>query len=154
MYMGEDMDTGEDEKSSGVIVIESLSNIRTVASLSLEDVRSEQYAEALHKEEPTPFKSNCAKGAWIGIGPLCQQLSFALLFWWGGWLIGKFPKLYSSRGFLISMFSLLFSLSGMAAAAQGATDRGKALAAAERTFALTERKSEIDPLSTEGKKYV
>eukprot|EP00536_Pseudo-nitzschia_multiseries_P017972 jgi/Psemu1/227243/e_gw1.1993.2.1 len=155
MYMGEDMDTGDDDgKSSGIIVIESLSNIRTVASLSLEDARSKQYAVALHNEDPTPVKSNWIKGLWTGIGPLFQQLSFALLFWWGGWLIANFPRLYTSRGFLISMFSLLFSLSGLAAAAQGATDRTKALAAAERTFDLIERKSEIDPLSTKGKEIV
>jgi hypothetical protein len=42
----------------------------------------------------------------------------------------------------------------MAAAAQGATDRSKALAAAERIFDLMDRTSEIDPLSTEGKKNV
>jgi len=154
MYMGEDIDTGADQTSSGIIVIESLTNIQTIASLSLEATRSEQYAEALLQEDPTPLKSNCINGLWAGLGPLFQNLSFALLYWWGGWLIGKYPSIYSSRGFLISMFSLLFSLSGMAAAAQGATDRTKALAAAERTFELIERKSQIDPLSTEGKKDV
>merc|ERR1711862_25032 len=153
MYMGEDIDTDE-EKSSGVIIIESISNIRTVASLSLENTRSQQYAEALHQEDPTPLKSNCIKGASSGLGPLFQQWSWALPYWWGGWLIAKFPDLYTNQGFLISMFSLLFSLSGMAAAAQGATDRPKALAAAQRTFDLIERKSQIDPLSSDGKKDV
>ena len=37
---------------------------------------------------------------------------------------------------------------------QGATDRKKANEAAARIFALIERKSEIDPLSEEGKKEV
>jgi hypothetical protein len=37
---------------------------------------------------------------------------------------------------------------------QGATDRDKAKEAAERIFDLIERKSEIDPLSEEGKKDV
>ena len=154
MYMGEDVDTGEEEKTSGVIVIESLSNIRTVASLSLEDSRSKDFAMALRKEDPTPLKTNCVKGLYTGIGPLFQQWSFALLFWWGGWLIDRYPNTYTSRGYLISMFSLLFSLSGMAAAQQGATDRPKALDAAGRIFELIERKSAIDPLSTEGKKDV
>ena len=44
------------------------------------------------------------------------------------------------------------SLSGTAAAAQGATDRGKANAAAQRIFELVDRKSSIDPLSEGGKK--
>ena len=63
MYMGEDEASGDDEKTSGIIVIESLSNIRTVASLSLENSRSEQFAEALHQEDPTPFRTNAIKGA-------------------------------------------------------------------------------------------
>lgn len=154
MYFGEEDVSDEDEKTSGIIVIESLSNIRTVASLSLEDSRSEQYAEALREEDPSPLRTNSMKGLTAGLGPLFQQLCFALLFWWGGWLISNHPNLYSSRGFFISMFSLLFSLSGMAAAQQGATDRTAALSAAERTFDIMERKSQIDPLSTEGKKDV
>jgi ATP-binding cassette subfamily B (MDR/TAP) protein 1 len=52
------------------------------------------------------------------------------------------------------MFSLLFSLSGMGFAMQGITDREKAKAAANRVFDLIERKSEIDPLSEEGKKDI
>jgi hypothetical protein len=53
---------------------------------------------------------------------------------------------------LISMFSLLFSISGMGVAAQGATNRDKAKLAAERIFELTDRKSLIDPLGEGGKK--
>lgn len=152
MYMGEDETSGEDEKNSSIIVIESLSNVKTVASLSLEDNRIEQFSQALHNEDPTPLLTNLIKGATSGIGPFFQQWSFALLYWWGGWLITNYPTIYSNQGFLISMFSLLFSLSGMAAAAQGATDRTKAIAAAERIFDLIERKSKIDPLSMDGKK--
>lgn len=152
MFMGEDESSGEDEKNSSIIVIESLTNIRTVASLSLEASRSEQFALALQHEDPTPLLTNSIKGASSGLGPFFQQWSIALLYWWGGWLLANYPNSFTSKGFLISMFSLLFSLSGMAAAAQGATDRSKALAAAERIFDLMERESQIDPLGTEGKK--
>ena len=141
MYMGEDETNDEDEKSSGIIVIESLTKIRTVASLSLEANRSDQYAKALQREDPTPLWTNLKKGASTGLGPLFQEWSFALLFWWGSWLVANHPNLYSNRGFIMSMFSLFFSLSGMAAATQGATDRPSALSAAERTFALIERES-------------
>ena len=50
------------------------------------------------------------------------------------------------------MFSLLFSLFGLGAAAMGATDRDKALSAASRIFELIEKTSPIDSLSEEGKK--
>ena len=76
----------------------------------------------------------------------------ALQFWWGGWLLFKFPEQFAFNDFLISMFSLLFSLFALGAAAQGATDKKKAEAAAGRLFYLINRKSAIDPLSTSGKK--
>lgn len=81
-------------------------------------------------------------------------IGIALLFWWGGWLMNKHPGLFSYRDFLISMFSLLFSLSGIGMAAQNATNREKAKVAAHRIFELTDRQSAIDPLSDEGKKEV
>jgi len=67
-------------------------------------------------------------------------------------LLWKWPDEFTYRGFLISMFALLFSLSGLGMAAQGATDRDKAKAAGERIFALIERESAIDPLSDDGYK--
>lgn len=64
MYYGED--EGDDEKidanSPGAIVIESVSNIRTVASLSLENERVEKYSRALEKEDPHPARTNAVKG--------------------------------------------------------------------------------------------
>lgn len=77
---------------------------------------------------------------------------FAIMFWWGGYLLLHYPGIFTYRAYLISMFGLFFSLYGLTLAAQGAVDRDKAKAAAARIFALTDRVSEIDPLSEEGKK--
>lgn len=154
MYMGEDeadLDAYE-EHSSGGIVVESLLNIRTVASLAIESERMREFKEALVLENPHPFRSNFIKGSTSGLGQFVQMWGIALMFWWGGWLLFTYPNQYDFRSYLISMFSLLFSLSGMGFAMQGATDREKAKAAAERVFELIDRKSEIDPLSDEGKK--
>ena len=76
----------------------------------------------------------------------------ALLFWWGSWLLHNNPNEFSYREFLISMFSLLFSINGLVIAAQGAVDRKEAQRAAQRIFELMDRQSLIDPLSPEGKK--
>ena len=38
-------------------------------------------------------------------------------FWWGGWLMFKYPDSFAFNDFLISMFSLLFSLFALGAAA-------------------------------------
>ena len=157
MYMGEDegdMNNEQDNNTPGAIVVETLQNIRTVASMTIEQQKVKQYAEALRLEMPHPFRTNFIKGSTSGLGQFVQMWGIALMFWWGGWLMFNHPRLYGIRDFLISMFSLLFSLSGMGFAMQGATDRGKAKAAAARVFELIDRKSQIDPLSEEGRKDV
>jgi hypothetical protein len=52
----------------------------------------------------------------------------------------------------MSLFGLMLSLTGLAAAMSGLTDAEKAKEAAVRIFELMERESEIDPLSEGGKK--
>lgn len=156
MYYGED--EGDDEEmdanSPGGIVIESLSNIRTVASLTLEEDRAEQYVHALEHENPHPNRTNIAKGGAAGVGQFVQMWGTAMMFWWGGWLLANYSGLYSYRDFLISMFALFFSLYGLTIASQNAVDRDKAKRAAARIFELTDRQSLIDPLSDEGKQEV
>lgn len=155
-YLGEDESTEEasDEHSPGGIVIETLNNMRTVASLTLEEERAAEYDRALTREDPNTVKSNLVKGSAGGMGQFFQMGGFAIMFWWGGWLLLNYPDVFSYRGFLISMFALFFSMYGLTIAAQGAVDRKKAKQAAHRIFALTDRQSEIDPLSQGGKKNV
>jgi hypothetical protein len=64
MYMGSDEadDNHIDEHSPGGIVIETLSNIRTVASLTLEEKRAAEYLQALVDEDPRPIQTNVVKG--------------------------------------------------------------------------------------------
>jgi len=155
-YMGEDeADESIDKinkKSAAGIVIESLLNIRTVASLTLEERRRDEFAAAIRRENPTPVKSNMVKASMSGFGQVFQMWGMALLFWWGGFLIYNYPLVFTFRDMNISMWSMMFGISGMSIAMQGATDRKKASAAVSRIFALIERESKIDPLSEEGKK--
>jgi len=156
LYYGEDEgdDAEVDANSPGAIVIESVSNIRTVASLNLEEERAAEYANALEKEESHPLWSNMVKGGAAGMGQFFQMWGTALMFFWGGWLLFNYPGSFTFRDFLISMFALFFSLYGLTIAAQGAVDRKKANLAAARIFELMDRQSLIDPLSTVGKKDV
>lgn len=155
MYMGEDEEEEEEDgHSPGSIVVETLLNIRTVASLNIEPTRVTEFDDALAAEDPKPIRTNTVKGCAAGLGQFVQMWGIALMFWWGGYLLLNYPNTFEYRDFLISMFSLLFSLSGMAVAAQGATNRDKAKLAADRIFELTDRESAIDPLSEEGKKDV
>ena len=64
MYLGSD-DPDDDAitaNSPGGIVVEALSNIRTVASLTLEEERATEYARALAMEDPHAVRNNITKG--------------------------------------------------------------------------------------------
>lgn len=67
MYMGTDEGDDEhiDEHSPGGIVIETLSNIRTIASLTLEEKRGAEYLQALVDEDPRPIRNNVIKGMFV-----------------------------------------------------------------------------------------
>ena len=154
IYYGEDEVHKEDENSPGGIVVESLMNIRTIASLAIEKQRSDEYKKALKEEEHGLIKPTFLRSCTTGLGFAMQLWCMALWFWWGGFLLWKYPGVWSYRDFLISIFSLMFSLSGMAMAMMGITKREKAKEAAARIFELIDRKSKIDPLSSAGKKGV
>lgn len=154
-FLGEDEggDVVEDGNDSpGGIIVETLLNIRTVSALTMEDQRFQDYQKALEKAEGDVVKDSVVSGSLSGLSIGIQQWVNALQFWWGGWLMFKYPDMFDFNDFLISMFALLFSLFALGAAAQGATDKTKAEAAAGRLFYLINRKSAIDPLSTSGEK--
>ena len=75
MYMGEDEGDHDkyEEHSSGGIVVESLVNVRTVASLSIQQRRIDEFKLALQEEDPTPMKTNLAKGSTSGLGQFVQM---------------------------------------------------------------------------------
>lgn len=132
-------------------MVETLVNIRVVASLSMEKKRVKSYSGALErKSKSSTLTKNAIKGTGQGLGSFFQMWGYALMFYFGSWLM--LNRGYELRDYLTSMFGLMLSLTGLAAAMSGLTDAEKAKAAAHRIFELTERVSEIDPLSEEGKK--
>jgi len=146
-----DQDKNAIEGSEGSVLVETLLNIRTVASLCMEGKRVNAYSEALHhKNRSNTIPRNTIKGSGQGLGSFFQMWGYALMFWSGSWLL--LNRGYTMRDYLISLFALMLSLTGLAAAVAGLTDVKKAQEAAGRIFELLDRKSEIDPLSDEGKK--
>lgn len=138
--------------SPGGIIVETLLNIRTVSALTLEEQRMKDYEKALAKAEGDLLHESVVSGVLSGLSIGIQQWVNALQFWWGGWLLYNYSERFTFNDFLISMFSLLFSLFALGAAAQGVSDKKKAEAAAGRLFYIMNRQSAIDPLSTSGKK--
>jgi len=153
-FLGNDLgdDSQDGLESPGGIVVETLLNIRTVAALTLERTRHKNYIDAIETHEPKNNIASLKTGVEGGLAVLIQQWSNALLFFWGGYLMYKYPDTYDFENFLTSMFSLLFSLFGLGAAFQGVKDKDKAMESAGRIFFLMKRESAIDPLSNEGKK--
>ena len=151
MYMkGEDEgddDMLDNEHSPGGIVIESLLNIRTIASLTLENTKLREYHDALWAENRKPLLNNFLKGSGFGLGQFFQFWGIALMFWFGAWILHNHHDKFSFRDFLICMFGLFFSIYGLTVALEGATDRKRAKLAADRIFTLIDRQSAIDPLS-------
>ena len=144
-----DMDKTAVESNEGAIVIETLVNIRIVASLSMEKERVETYAVALKRKNNRTVFQNMMSGTGQGLGSFFQMYGYGLMFYFGSWLL--LNRGYEIRDYLISLFGLMLSLTGLAAAMAGLTDAEKAKAAANRIFELIERESLIDPLSESGK---
>jgi ATP-binding cassette, subfamily B (MDR/TAP), member 1 len=69
----------EDEKSPGGIVVESLLNVRTIASLTIEERKLYEYSEALREENRHPLRTNCIKGSGAGLGQFFQMWGMGLM---------------------------------------------------------------------------
>lgn len=153
--MGEDLgaqDENDELNSPGGVIVETLLNMRTVSALTLEGKRFRDYERALVNSEPTQKIDAFVSGLTAGLSIAIQQWINAMMFYFGAWLLVTFPDKYGFSDFLISQFSILFSLFGLAAAFQDMSDRKEVEKSAGRIFYLLDRNSEIDPLSTEGKK--
>ena len=154
-FLGEDegnLDAADAMNSPGGIIVETLLNIGTVSALTLEKKRIEQYEEALGKAESSPGFDAFMSGVTGGLSMFIQQWVNALQLWFGGYLLFTFPEDYGFKDFLIANFAVLFALFGLGAAFQDISDKKEVEKSAGRIFYLLDRKSEIDSLSTEGKK--
>jgi len=114
----------------------------------MEDDKVKQYVTALAKKSHPGFLRNMLGGTAQGLGTFFQLWGYALMHYSGSWLV--LNRGYEMRDYLISLFALMISLAGLAAATTGVTDVDKAKAAANRIFDLLDRVSTIDPLSEAG----
>jgi len=137
------------ESNEGAVVIETLANVRVVASLSMEEDRVEQYVAVLETKSYPGLLRNVIAGTGQGLGSFFMMWGYALMFYSGSWLL--LNRGYEMRDYLISLFALMMSLTGLSTAMAGLTDANKAKAAAKRIFDLMERVSTIDALSNAGK---
>lgn len=152
--MGEDATEDikkEDISSPGGIVVETLLNMGTVSALTLEDERFNLFQEAMVDNQENYVKEGVHQGVLSGLSIGLQEWVMALEFWFGGWLLTKFPENYTFYDFMVAMFALLFGIFSLGIAFQDMADRKETEASANRIFYLIDRESSIDPLSEEGK---
>jgi len=152
--MGEDAteDNKKEEVSSpGGIIVETLLNMGTVSALTLEEERYRYYQEALDNTEEDYVKGGVSQGILSGLSIGLQQWVFSLQFWFGGWILMKYPERYTFYDLMVAMFALLFGIASLGVAFQDIADRKETEASVNRIFSLIDRKSDIDPLSEEGK---
>jgi ATP-binding cassette, subfamily B (MDR/TAP), member 1 len=147
-----DLDSADELRSPGGIIVETLLNIRTVAALTLENQRFNDYERALVASEAGYKSEAIMSGLTGGLSMFIQQWINALQLWFGGWLLFTFPEDYELKDFLIANFAVLFALFGLGSAFQDISDRKEVEKSAGRLFYLLDRKSLIDPLSNEGKR--
>eukprot|EP01083_Nonionella_stella_P163192 536340_1 len=147
---GDDASSLKDSDNPDVIAIETLMNMRTVASLGLGQIKRKEYLNALRGKQSQGIKTAFMKGATGGMAQFFQLWGLSLLYWWGSFLLYNYPDKWSFQDFLIAIFALMVSISGTALGSSETSDRKSAKKAVNRIFALIDRESQIDPLGDTG----
>jgi ATP-binding cassette subfamily B (MDR/TAP) protein 1 len=140
----------DNTQTSGALAVEVLGNMKTVASLALEENRAALYSKKLDQEKKSTSRQQIVGGLAAGLGEMIRMFIYALIFWFGGWAINEDPGQFGFLDFLITMFVFVFSVSGLAGSVSRIANQDSALDAASRVFELINRKSLIDPLTNEG----
>jgi len=148
---------GADEKivvdvegeSPGAMILESLTSIRTVAALTLEEMFLDKYSDGLKEEIRVRNKSALRVAMFTACGSGIQMNVYAWMLWWGGYLLDRHDS-YDFKDWSRAVCTMVFTLTGFAIAMTDVTSTEDASAAAERLFAVINRKSKIDSLDGAG----
>ncbi|XP_065884882.1 ATP-dependent translocase ABCB1-like [Dysidea avara] len=142
-------------EKSGSIAFESISNIRTVVALGLEDNLSSKYNDSLYEPYKKALKSSIILGIGNGFSDGFVYFMDAIVFRFGTFLItlDEDHSLHEEFNDIITVFFALFF--GILSAAQASTflpNYAKARLSAKRIFAMEDLVPAIDSYSEEGEK--
>ncbi|XP_060595692.1 ATP-dependent translocase ABCB1-like [Ruditapes philippinarum] len=137
-------------ESAGKIAIESIENIRTVASLTREEMFNKMFSDELE----TPYNDALRKAHVIGLSFSFSQgiifIAYAAAFWLGAYLIKQAELDYVD---VFKAFSaVVFGGMAIGQASSFAPDAAKAQSSAEAIFKLLDRKPEMDTEDEGGEK--
>jgi ATP-binding cassette, subfamily B (MDR/TAP), member 1 len=125
------------------VVIESLTNVRTVVSFNLGAERSRLYAATVADELPRNIKKSLAIGIIYGFTQFSFYGMFALAFWYGGKLISQGEADF--EGVMITTMAVMMGAMGAGEAGGFASKVNDAQISSKRVFAVIDRKPSIDP---------
>ncbi|KAK4292716.1 hypothetical protein Pmani_034533 [Petrolisthes manimaculis] len=152
---------------AGSVAEEVLSGIRTVVAFGGEEKEVERYDKNLKEAKTAGLQRGLVTGLGMGSIWLIMYASYALAFWYGTGLILEARRPESEFNMdpstlVVVFFNVLFVRQVFFSVLMGAMNMGQsapfgtamttAKAAASTVYDILERKSAIDPASTEGEK--
>ncbi|CAB9505477.1 Leptomycin B resistance protein pmd1 [Seminavis robusta] len=146
------VDSDSDPSNPGSILSETLSNIRTIAALTLEAKKFDAFNKSVLDGDHDVVPASAVIAFKAGLGMCLQRFSNALMYWWGGYLLINYPEQFEFRDFIIAQFTFILGVIGLGAALADLDSRDDVRKCAIRVFKILDRESPIDPLSEEGKK--
>lgn len=152
-----------ESSTSGAIVGEVVTSIRTVAAFTAEARFLDEYTKVVEEEGLASVRGAPLWCAMLGLGQGAMLIMFGLCFWYGFWLMESdpssvfgaplsgcpIPEIDASR-IIVPLYSMIGVLLGLGSNAQFATEATVAKAAAAEVFELIDRASLIDSASDAG----
>ncbi|KAK5953832.1 GTPase-activating protein [Knufia fluminis] len=137
-------------KKSAGYACEHTNAIRTVASLTIEDVIYQDYRSQLDAQIKESLKSNLKNSTFYAASQSLMFLAIALGFWYGGTLISSGE--YTLFQFFLVYSEIIFGTQSAGTVFSFAGDMSKARNAANELRKLFDRNPTIDPWSKDGQK--
>ncbi|CAG8448762.1 17258_t:CDS:10 [Acaulospora morrowiae] len=141
--------TAKAYEESGRIVQQSVSNIRTIASLTRENTFKDLYKDSIRKPHRIALKGSIVSSIGFGLSQGSMFFVYALAFWYGERLIED--QEYDMKQMMKVLFAVIFSAIAAGQASTFAPNSAKAKIAALSIFEILDHHSRIDPTQNEGK---
>ncbi|CAJ0645863.1 8190_t:CDS:10 [Entrophospora sp. SA101] len=136
-------------ESTGQIVQQSVSNMRTIASLTREETFKNKFIEALEEPHKIAIRGSILVGFGFGASQGFVYFIWSLAFWYGSRLI--ISGEYTTQSMLRVLFVVIFSSVAVGQMSSFAPNTANAKVAAISIFEIIDRKSKIDATGNEGK---
>ncbi|CAJ0838550.1 14828_t:CDS:10 [Entrophospora sp. SA101] len=141
--------TSKAYESTGQIVQQSVSNMRTIASLSREETFKNRFIDALREPHKIAIKGSTLVGFGFGASQGFVYFIWSLAFWYGSRLI--ISGEYTTETMFRVLFVVIFSAVAVGQMSSFAPNTANAKVAAISIFEIIDRKSKIDATDSEGK---